>query len=95
MMQDNTKVPKAELNYTIDWEAWLNGDTVSSSTWVVPAGLTSTGQVIDVTNTKTTIKLKDGVVGQTYTVINRIVTTTSAEKDERSFQIQIVARKEE
>jgi hypothetical protein len=93
-MEDNTKVPQAELNYTIDWTEWLNGDTIAASSWVLPDGLVKLADSVD-SGQKTIVKIKGGTVGRTYTVINRITTTTSGEKDERSFQIQIVARKEE
>lgn len=94
-MEDDTKVPKADVNYTIDWTEWLNGDTIAASKWVVPDGLTKTAESVDVPLQKATVKLTGGVVGKTYTIVNRVTSTTSQETDERSFDITIVERKTE
>ena len=34
------KDPDEVLDYSIDWSARLNGDTISSSIWEVPTGIT-------------------------------------------------------
>jgi hypothetical protein len=37
-----THDPNANLDYTVDWADWLvDGETISSSTWIVPTGLTA------------------------------------------------------
>ncbi len=90
---DDVKVPKADLWYSIDWSEWLNGDDIASSNWIVPSDLTKTNENID-SGTKASVKISGGKVGETYTVINRIVTVTGQETDERSFKIQIVELKE-
>jgi hypothetical protein len=94
-MEDSTKVPQAELNYTVDWTEWLNGDTIAISKWVVPDDLTRVADSIDAGSQKAIVKIKGGTVRKTYTITNRITTAISAETDERSFQIQVVQRKEE
>ena len=79
--------PNADLDYGIDWftNGWLAaGETIVTSTWTVPAGLTShngsTNGLI------ATIWLSGGVVGTRYTVTNRIVTSTVPPRtDERSI----------
>ena len=36
------KDPGSITAYTIDWAPWLGTDTISSSTWIVPVGITKT-----------------------------------------------------
>lgn len=84
-----TKDPADVLDYTFDWGtyAWLvTGDTIATSTWSVPAGLT------EVTNTKTTttttIWLSGGTSGTQYTLRNTI-TTTGGRTAQRAFSIEV------
>jgi hypothetical protein len=83
------KDPNAVLDYSVDWTRWLNGDSIATSDWTVPPGLT---EVTDThTSTKATVWLSGGSVGQTYTVTNRI-TTTGGRTDDRSFDVKIAER---
>ena len=85
------KDPDAVLDYTLDWTKWLDevGDTIETSTWIVPAGLTK------VTETNTaklaTVWLSGGTVGENYTVTNRI-TTAAGRADDRSITIRVRER---
>lgn len=84
------KDPIANLDYERDWSVWLKaGDTILTSTWTVPAGLTKT----DESNTATiaTVWLSGGTVGSSYQVTNRIV-TAQGRTDERSIQIVVRQR---
>lgn len=73
------KDPDAVLDYQFDWTAWLDGDTISSSSWVVPAGLTNDA---DVNTTATaTVWLSGGTAGSAYDVVNRIVTAGGRTED--------------
>lgn len=68
------KDPQDVLDFTIDYFTlgWLGSDTIVTSTWTVPTGIT---KVLDTkTTTTTTIWLSGGTVGETYQVINHIVT---------------------
>ena len=38
--KDFNKDPNTLKDYTIDWTLWLNGDTIATSSWSVPAGIT-------------------------------------------------------
>lgn len=67
------KDPDEVLDYGFDWFAWLAGDTITASTWVVPAGLTKTSDTHD--GTSTTVWLSAGADGSVYSVVNRIVTS--------------------
>jgi hypothetical protein len=79
------KDPDAVLDYQFDWSDWLGSDTVSTSTWTVPTGIT---KVTDTkTTTTTTIWLSGGTAGNEYTITNRIVTAGGRTED-RSFLIR-------
>ena len=80
------KDPDATLDYTINWSKFLNGDTISTSAWTVPSGLT---QVL-VTNTTTTatVWISGGTLDVVYEVSNRM-TSTAGRIDDRTFTITI------
>ena len=74
------KDPNATKDYGIDWASFLAGDTIQSSTWIVPAGLTSSNP--SNTSTTTTVWLAGGTLGETYTVTNRVVTAGGRTEDQ-------------
>ena len=84
------KDPDAVLSYTRKWNKYLGSDTIATSVWIVDSGITKDSDSND--STSTTIKLSGGTAGNKYTVTNRITTTTSAETDDRSWQIRVVER---
>jgi hypothetical protein len=88
-MKTYTKDPNSTLDYSWDWTAWLAGDTIVTSQWLVPAALRKTQDSNDTTST--TVWLKGGPLGQTYEVTNRI-TTAAGRVDERSFKLAIANR---
>lgn len=76
---------------------FLQGATISTSTWTVPAGITKdsdaktavTVEGIDyAANTVATIWLSGGTIGETYTLVDRIVTSDGRTQDQ-SLKIQI------
>jgi len=85
-----TKDPDAVLDYSVDWDAWLSGDTITSSQWIV------TGQDSDLvvdseanSTTAATVWLSGGTLGVTYTVTNRI-TTGEGRTDDRSIAVTVL-----
>ena len=83
------KDPNERLDYQLDWSARLDGDTIATSTWTVPPGITA---VIDTSTTTTTTRwLEGGTEGETYTLINR-VTTAAGRIMEQSVSIRIKER---
>jgi hypothetical protein len=67
------KDPNAVLDYKFDWSAWLAvSETITSSTWTVPAGITKQSDTHDTSST--TIWLTSGTAGITYMLVNEIVT---------------------
>lgn len=84
-----TKDPNAVLDYSVDWTKWLDGDTIATSAWTVPAGLTKVSDAN--TTTKTTAWLSGGTADQSYTVTNRI-TTSGGRTEDRSFIVKVEER---
>lgn len=81
-----TKDPNATLDYGFNWLDWLGSDTISTSTWIVPDGITKASDTN--TTTTTTIWLSGGSAGQRYRLVNRIVTAGGRTQD-RSMQIPV------
>lgn len=72
--------PDAILDYEMDWSEWLSdGDTIASSTWIVPEGVTTAGEAN--TTTTATVWLSGGVAHSRYRVTNRIVTAGGRQND--------------
>jgi hypothetical protein len=83
------KDPDAELDYAVDWSAWLGTDTIASAVWEVrPAGLTiGTGAKAPTTVAGVaTVWLSGGTSGTVYLVSCR-VTTATGRVDDRSHRI--------
>lgn len=81
-----TKKPEAVLDYEADWTAWLDNDAISSSSWVLPEGLSSTFE----TNTTTCaiVWLSGGEHGQDYKVTN-IIETEQGRVDQRTMLLRV------
>jgi hypothetical protein len=83
-MAEFTKTPEGILDYVIDWSAWLDSDTISTSVWSVDSGLTNVSD--SNTTTAATIWLSGGEDGTSYNVRNTI-TTAGGRTEIRSFKI--------
>ena len=83
------KDPDATLDYTIDWTRWLAGDSIVSSTWSVPSGMTQANAAY--TTTSATIWLAGGTIGHIYNVTNQI-TTNFGRVEERTIRIRVEDR---
>jgi len=85
------KDPDALLDYELEWGDWLDGDTISNSEWIVPAGITkdaTKGDRVSDAGTETIIWLRGGAEGQKYTLTNRI-TTVAGRIDDRTVTLKI------
>jgi hypothetical protein len=80
------KDPNAILDYQIDWSPWLGADTITTSVWTLPSGITQ--QSAANTTTTATIWLSGGTVGTKYLVTNRI-TTAGGRTDDRTITINV------
>lgn len=85
-MRTYIKDPDANLDYSIDWSLFLDNDTISTSVWTVPPGISQTAVASSITTT--TIWLSGGMLNNTYLLSNRI-TTVGGRIDDRSFEIKI------
>lgn len=83
------KDPNATLDYKGNWGPWLKGDTIVTSEWEVPSGLTLESDSHDGTTVLTWFS--GGTVGQSYTCRNRI-TTALGRTDDRTIVIKIKER---
>ena len=83
------KDPNAVLDYVVDWTTWLNGDTIATILWTVPAGITQDSE--SESTTSATVWLSGGTVGETYQLVNRI-TTAGGRTEDRTIRITIVQR---
>jgi hypothetical protein len=82
----------ADLDYTVDWTGWLlAGETIATSTWVVPVGMTQVTPAPSIAGGKTTVWLTGGTAGQSYVVANHI-TTSQGRQDQRTFTVYVEAR---
>ena len=77
------KDPDETRDYSVDWSTYLGTDTISTSTWTVPTGLT--GGTESNTATTATVWLSGGVGGQEYEVLNEITTVAG-----RTYQKTLV-----
>ena len=77
------KDPDAVLDYGFNWnvsgDSWLGSDTISTSTWSVPNGLTEVQS--GHSDGTTYIRISGGTVGNVYSVVNHIVTADGLEDD--------------
>jgi hypothetical protein len=80
------KDPAAEKDYSVDWTAWLAGDTITTHTVTVQTGLT---KLSDLRNgAVVTIWLAGGSLGRTYKVVVH-VETAGGRKDDRTLEIVV------
>lgn len=80
------KDPGAVKDYALDWTAWLGADTINTSTWTVPTGITmdSSGN----SPTHTAIWLSGGTKGNSYLLSNKVV-TVGGRTELRTIEISV------
>jgi hypothetical protein len=78
------KDPSAKKDYMLDWAAWLGDDTITTSTWTVPTGITKDSDTK--TATTTTVWLSGGVLNAEY-IITNLIETVGGRKEPRSFTV--------
>ena len=66
------KDPDEILDYAIDWTGRLGSDTIATSSWTVPDGITQVSASIS--GAICTIWLSGGTLDQSYSILNRITT---------------------
>jgi hypothetical protein len=83
-----SKDPDEIADYQISWAATLGTDTISTSVWIVPAGITA--GVTTNTDTTVTIFLSGGVDGVRYDLTNTI-TTAAGRTYEQLISVYVVS----
>jgi len=78
------KDPSAKKDYMLDWAAWLGDDTITTSTWTVPTGMTKESD--SKTATTTTVWLSGGTLDAEYLITN-LIETVGGRKEPRSFTV--------
>jgi len=84
------KDPDEKLDFGFDWKTAMDGDTIASSAWVVPGGITQDTPSPSNDAYTTTIWLSGGTNGTDYDVVNR-VTTAGGRVMEASLLVQVRA----
>jgi len=80
------KDPSDVVDYTIKWESFLGGETISTSVWTAEAGLVIDSELEDTFNAIVTVS--GGTAGNVYLLSNRI-TTSGGETFERSIYVTV------
>ena len=94
--ESNPIIPMTDdenLDFSIDYTRLLESDeTIDSSVWTVANGLTKGSAGVDSARKIATQWLSASIAGETYQVDN-VVETSEGRKYERSFRVQVVARR--
>lgn len=85
----NTKDPDETRLYKMDWSAHIGTDTIASSSWFVPAGLTLVANGVVTGNTKTYVTLAGGEAGKSYVLTNTVHTSNTGEVWQRSGRLDV------
>lgn len=74
MTWERPKDPDEVVDYDLSWAEQMaaDSDTIATSTWTVPTGITKNS--VSNTTTRTKIWFSGGTAGQTYSCVNRVVT---------------------
>lgn len=73
-------------SFQIDWsDALVDDDTISTSSWVLPAELTNEAESISDCETEVTIIVSGGVDGETYEMVNTIVSEAGMNLSRRIY----------
>ena len=83
------KGPDEVLDYAGDWSDWLGSDTIVTSTWTVPTGLTKDSDTA--TTTTTTVWLSGGTLGEQYDV-EACIETAGGRTACRTIRISVVSK---
>lgn len=83
------KDPDEIVNFGIDWVDYLGSETITGSSWTMPADISQVSAAF--TDTQATIKLSGGTLGTTYRVTNRI-TTSAGETVDQSIDVEVIEK---
>ena len=88
------KDPDAYLDYGMDWTNWLDGDTIVTSTWLVPSisGLTQSNSSVNAAATVTTVWLAGGTIAAAPWMVTNRIATAGGRTEDRSFLMTVRER---
>ena len=89
MLSWPSKDPDELLDYQVSWVKGLAGDTILTSTFIVPDGLVKDSE--ENTSNTATVWLSGGTLGESYIVVNRITTVTGRIMDQ-SVRLRVLAK---
>lgn len=83
------KDPDASTKYGLNWEPYLDGETILSSEWLPDDGITV--EADEFTDTSTSVILSGGTLHEHYKVTNRVTISGSAgiETEDRTIIVPI------
>lgn len=88
-MNLESKDPNDIKDYVLSWATYLGADTILTSTWIMPAGITKDSD--SYTTQATTIWLSGGTAGTNYLLTNR-VTTAAGRTLDQTIKITVLER---
>lgn len=83
---DYEKDPDSTLDFAINWSPILDGDTIATSSFLLPDGLTEVSS--SNTTTTATIFVSGGSACRTYRITNR-VTTAGGRTWDRTIRVRV------
>jgi hypothetical protein len=87
------KDPHSRIDYSIDWIAYLDGQTVADSEWTVTpdeeGGIAVEAESFDLI--RSAVRLSGGVEGRVYSVSN-LVTLSDGSREHRSICLRVEER---
>jgi hypothetical protein len=81
------KSPSERITFSVIWSDYLNTDTIVSSSWIIPAGITQVSA--NYNSSQANVMLQGGILGKIYRVTNRI-TSSASEIVDQSIDIEII-----
>jgi len=83
---DYEKDPQETIDLSFAWAPKLDGDTIVTSTFTLPDGLTEESTAID--GSITTIFVSGGTIGRIYRIVNTL-TTSGGRTYERTIYVRV------
>lgn len=83
------KDPDEVISFGVDWSEYLGAETVTSSNWTVPSGVTKVGQTL--VGKQANVTISGGTLGTVNRITNR-VTTSAGETVDQSIDIEIIVK---
>ncbi len=87
-----TKDPQSDLDYRFLWEEWLDGDTISTSSWAVQSGSGLTAHDESVDGDDAIVWLEGGTIADVRWSVTNTIVTTAGRTEERTLMVKVENR---